>query len=369
MARPIKVGITHGDINGISYEIILKALGDERITEICTPVIFGSAKLIAYFKKILGIDNFHFNQIKDPADAQEGVINLYNISPEEFKVDLGLPTEESGRAALLALEKGVESLKEGSIDVLVTAPINKHAIHGENFNFPGHTEYLQNRLAETPAEGEKEEKALMVLFNDNLKVALVTTHLPISALSEAITKESVADTIRRFNDSLRKDFAILRPRIAVLSLNPHAGDNGLIGTEEESAIIPAISEAVENDIVCLGPFAADGFFGSGAYRNFDGVVAMYHDQGLAPFKGLAENKGVNFTAGLPFIRTSPDHGTGYDIVAKNQADETSMRDAIYSAIDIFRNRSAFNRATQNPLKKQYIERGADKTVDLTKDSL
>ncbi|MCM1290818.1 MAG: 4-hydroxythreonine-4-phosphate dehydrogenase PdxA [Prevotella sp.] len=363
MSKLVRVGITHGDINGISYEILLKLFSDERITELCTPIIFGSAKLMAYFKKHCGIDNFHFNQIKNASEAQDGCVNLVNISNNEFKLDLGQATKEGGAAALLALEMAVESLKTGLIDVLVTSPINKHAIHGEEFNFSGHTEYLESRLA------QNDDKALMILFDGNLRVALVTTHLPISELHDNITKDSVLDTIKRLDQSLRRDFLIERPRIAILSLNPHNGDEGLIGDEEQTAIIPAIKEAVDEGIVCLGPYAADGFFGSESYRKYDGVVAMYHDQGLAPFKALSQSSGVNFTAGLPYVRTSPDHGTGYDIVGKNMADETSLRQAVYEAIDIYRNRNIYDKAVSNPLRKQYVERGADKTVDLTKDTL
>lgn len=362
MAKPVRVGITHGDINGISYEIILKALADERMPELCTPVIFGSPKLVAYFRKNLNIDEFRFTQVND-GEVRDGEINLVSISQDEFKVEMGQPTEESGRAALLSLEYGVEALKSGMIDILVTAPINKHAIQSDKFQFKGHTEYLESELG---AEGDK---ALMILFDDFLRVALVTTHEPVKDLASCITCENVLDTIRRFSSSLKRDFGFDRPRIAVLSLNPHNGDGGLLGDDEQQAIIPAISEAQDEGIAAFGPYAADGFFGSGAYRKFDGVVAMYHDQGLAPFKALAENRGVNFTAGLPFVRTSPDHGTGYDIAGKNLADATSMREAIYKGIDIYRNRRIYDRASSHPLRKQYVERGADKTVDLTKDEL
>lgn len=363
MARNIRVGFSHGDINGISYEVLLKALEDERMLELCTPVIFGSVKLMAYFKKLFGLEDLRFNQIKDVADAQDGVVNVINVSQEEFKVELGEATEESGRAAFLALEEGVKALVNKDIDVIVTAPINKNAIHSEEFNFPGHTEYLEERI------GEEGDKALMILFDDELRIALVTTHLPLAELPSNITSDKVLDTVRRFNKTLKRDFSLPRPRIAVLGLNPHNGDDGLLGNEEQEQIIPAIKTANEEGIVCLGPYAADGFFGSGAYRKFDGVVAMYHDQGLAPFKALSGSRGVNFTAGLPFVRTSPDHGTGYDIAGKNIADATSMREAIYKGIDIYRSRMAYDKASANPLRKQYVERGVDKTVDLTKDSI
>lgn len=362
MAKPIRVGITHGDINGISYEIILKTLADERILELCTPVIFGSSKLMTYFRKNLNLEEIRFSQVRD-GEISDGEINLVNISQEEFKVDCGQPTEESGRAAILSLETAVDALRGGMIDILVTAPINKYAVQNDKFQFVGHTEYLQSAI------GNEGDHALMVLFDDFVRVALVTTHKSIRELPDSITKDSVLDTIRRFNSTLKRDFAFDCPRIAVLSFNPHNGDNGLLGDEEQTAVIPAIAEAQNDGIVAFGPYAADGFFGSGAYEKFDGVVAMYHDQGLAPFKALAENRGVNFTAGLPFVRTSPDHGTGYDIAGKNVADPTSMREAIYKGIDIYRNRRAFDRASAHPLRKQYVERGADKTVDLTKEEL
>jgi len=355
------VGITHGDINGVSYEVIIKALSDERIAELCTPIIFGSAKLMSYYKKTLGIEEFATHQIYSAEDAREGVINLVNISDEEFKVDPGKATKESGQAALISLQCGVNALRSGDIDVLVTAPINKDTIQSEEFNFPGHTEFLEAEL------GEEGDKALMVLFNDLMRIALVTTHLPLKDVTLGITKENVSDKIRLFNSVLKKDFGIDGPRIAVLSLNPHSGDNGLLGKEEQEAIIPAIEETFGEGIYAFGPYAADGFFGSGKEILFDGVLAMYHDQGLIPLKASSQGTSVNFTGGLPFIRTSPDHGTAYDIAGKNKASGNSMREAIYRAIDIFRTRKTFERITSNPLKRQYVERGADKTIDMTKE--
>lgn len=362
MNRPIRVGITHGDINGISHEVMIKALCVEGMTDLCTPVIFGSAKLFSYFKRQLGVEEFNINQIHEASQARNGHINLVNISDEEFKVEPGKATAESGRAALLSLQAAVDALKEGSIDVLVTAPINKDTIQSDEFHFPGHTEYLEEELGE-----EGEDKALMILFNDLMRVALVTTHLPLSRVSEEISKEKVAEKIRLFNSVLKRDFGIDGPKIAVLSLNPHAGDNGLLGNEEEESIRPAIEETFEEGIFVFGPYAADGFFGSCREILFDGVLAMYHDQGLIPLKASSQDKGVNYTGGLPFIRTSPDHGTAYDIAGKNKASGESMREAIFKAIDIFRTRQTYDRVTSNPLKKQYVERGADKTVDLTKE--
>lgn len=363
MNRPIRVGITHGDINGISYEIILKALADERIPELCTPVLFGSARLLAYFRKHLGIETALFNQCASTADIHDGECNIVNIAADELKVETGRPTEESGRAALLALEQATEAIAAGEIDVLVTAPINKKAIQGDGFNFPGHTEYLQDRL------GGEDDHALMILFNDDLRVALVTTHLPLRDIPGALTREKVADTVKALAATLRRDFAIERPRIAVLGLNPHSGDDGLLGSEEAEIIAPAIDDCSAAHILAFGPYPADGFFGSGMWKKFDGVVAMYHDQGLAPFKTLAGTSGVNYTACLPFVRTSPDHGTGYDIAGRGIADPASMLQAIYKAIDIYRNRRDYDRASANPLRRQYVERGADKTIDLSKEEL
>lgn len=360
MSQSIRVGITHGDPNGISYEVIIKALADERMYELCTPVVFGSAKLIGYYRKTLGIDDVNYNGITELENIRDGYPNIFNISQEEFKVDMGIPTAESGRAALMSIEAACDALKSGDIDVLVTAPISKEAIRMAGSSYPGHTEMLQDLIGEGA-------KATMILFDDHIKVALVTTHLPLRSVANAITAESVTNAITTLSESLKRDFRIERPKIAVLALNPHGGDNGVAGTEEHDVITPAIAQCMEHKILAFGPYPADGFFGTGAYRNFDGVLAMYHDQGLAPFKLLAGCNGVNYTAGLPYVRTSPDHGTGYDIVGRGVADETSMRQAIYAALDIFRARVDYDRATANPLRKQYQERGADRTIDLTKD--
>lgn len=362
MQRPIRVGITHGDINGISYEVILKTLGDERMTEICTPVVFGSGKLVGYYRKALGIEDFNYNTISSAEDARDGAINIVNISEEEFRVDIGRPTLESGRAAVMALDAATEALCDGQIDVLVTAPISKDAVHQAGFEFPGHTEYLQARLGEG-------SEALMVLFSEPLRVALATTHMPLSDVAGAISADLVEQKVRTLDATLRRDFRIERPRIAVLSVNPHNGDNGVLGSEETEKLAPALEKLIEDKILVFGPYAADGFFGAGMHRKFDGILAMYHDQGLTPFKALAGQTGVNFTAGLEYIRTSPDHGTGYDIAGRGEADPTSMREAIYEAIDIYRARAAFDRASANPLRKQYVERGADKTIDPDAETL
>lgn len=350
----LKIGITHGDINGVGYEVIIKALGAEGMLDQCVPVVYGSAKLVAYYKKVLGVDNFSINQISDASHAKEGVVNLVNISDEEFKVEMGQPTPESGRAALLSLEKATEALKNGTIDALVTAPINKYAIHGDKFPFSGHTEYLEAKFI--TESGADFRNALMILYSGDFRVALVTTHLPLKDVSGAITKELIKSKLHQLNKSLVQDFAATCPRIAVLSLNPHSGDNGVLGQEEETQIIPAIKECFDEGVFALGPFAADGFFGTLAFRKFDAVLAMYHDQGLAPFKLYAAQDGVNFTAGLPIVRTSPDHGTAYDIAGKNLADAESMRHAIFEAIDITRRRRQYKKAAANPLRKQHPER-------------
>lgn len=358
----IKVGITHGDINGIGYEVILKTFGDLRIAELCVPVIYGSTKVAAYHRKALELPPVTFNLIQDAVDAEINKINVINCIADDVKVELGKSTKVAGDASLKALERATADLAEGLIDVLVTAPINKDNIQQDDFHFPGHTEYLEQKF------GDDKTKSLMILAKDDLRVALVTGHLPLSEVAPSITKESIKQKLAIFNDSLRRDFNIGKPRIAVLALNPHAGENGLLGNEENDIIAPALKAAEESGILCFGPFAADGFFGSGLYNSFDGVLAMYHDQGLAPFKTLAMEEGVNFTAGLPIIRTSPAHGTAYGIAGKNEASEISFRQAIYMALDTFRSRVEYDTAHANPLRKLYYEKGGDNEVlDLTKE--
>lgn len=355
----IKIGITHGDINGIGYEVILKMLDDNRILELCTPIIYGSAKIAAFYRKALGMQQQQLLQINNVAEARDGAVNIINVVGEECKVEPGQSTKEAGAAAFAALEKAVQDVSAGALDAIVTAPINKDNIQSDLFTFPGHTEYLEASVG---------GKALMVLFNRDIRVALVTTHLPISKIAENITAERIVEKLKIFSDSLRSDFAIVHPRIAVLALNPHAGENGLLGSEEQDVIIPAITAAKEQGVECYGPYAADGFFGSGLFKHFDGILAMYHDQGLAPFKTMAMDSGVNFTAGLPIVRTSPDHGTGYDIAGEGKASEQSMREALYAAIDIARNRERYKEMTANPLRRQYFDKSKDNVVlDLTKE--
>ncbi len=358
MSRHIRVGITHGDMNGIGYEVIIKALDDELMPELFTPVIFGSDKAMAFYRKALGCEELRVRRVASAAEASDNAVNLVDVMTEDVKANPGVPDEAAGRAALLALEAACAALEAGEIDALVTAPIDKNTIHGEGFDFPGHTEYLEARFrSEEDADGGK---ALMILFNEMLRVALVTTHLPVSKIAEHITAAAVTDTVERFAGSLRRDFRCERPRIAVLGLNPHCGDHGIAGDEDDTVIRPAVDALRERGIMAFGPYAADGFFGSGAYRKFDGVVAMYHDQGLAPFKTIAGTDGVNFTAGLKYVRTSPDHGTGYDIAGKGVADPLSMRHAIYAALDILRSRRDFDHAARNPLKPLQERKAKDK---------
>lgn len=347
----IRVAITHGDTNGIGYEVIFKAFSDPAMFDLCTPIIYGSPKVAAYHRKTLDLPT-NFSIISNVEDAKEGRLNLLTTFEEDVKVELGTPSKEAGTAALKALDRAMDDYKKGLYDVLVTAPINKDTIHSEAFNFCGHTEYLQ-------AKAGNGQKALMILMNDKLRVALVTTHLPISDVASAITKDAIKEKVTIFFNSLKRDFRVSSPRIAVLSLNPHAGDNGVIGNEEKDIIVPAIQELTENGIQCFGPYAADGFFGNRTYDNFDGVLAMYHDQGLAPFKAIAMGDGVNFTAGLPIVRTSPAHGTAFEIAGKGVADENSFRHAIYTAIDIFRNRINYDEPLANPLQKLYHEKRDD----------
>ncbi len=347
----IKIGITQGDVNGIGYEVILKAFEDPTMLELCTPIVYGSPKIMTYHRKALEMET-SFTIINSAAEAVQGKLNVVNCCDDEVKVELGKPSKESGKAAFDALEKAMAEYKEGLFDVLVTAPIHKQMIQSENFTFPGHTEYIE----QCAGEGAK---ALMILANETLRVALVTGHIPVAQIAPTLTQELIVEKLTIFSAALKTDFGIGAPRIAVLALNPHASDGGLIGTEEETILTPAIKTAREQGIICYGPYPADGFMGSGAFSHFDGVLAMYHDQGLIPFKTLAMENGVNYTAGLPIIRTSPDHGTAFDIAGKNQASADSFRQAIYMGIDIYRNRKNDTEAKRNPLRKLYFEKRDD----------
>lgn len=338
----IVVGITHGDINSISYEVIIKALMDSRIMDSCIPVVYGSPKVAAYHRKALNIDNFSFNHIKSIDEASPKRANIINCIDENIRVELGKNTPEAGESSIQALEIAAQDLSVGKIDVLVTAPINKHNVQSEKFNFTGHTEFFETRFESTGA--------LMFMVSDFLRIGVVTGHIPISKVSEYITKESILNKLRIMNKSLIEDFGIRKPRIAVLGLNPHAGDNGVIGNEEQKEIIPALDASRDENILAFGPFPADGFFASSNYMKFDAILAMYHDQGLIPFKSLNKEGGVNFTAGLSVVRTSPAHGTAFDIAGKGEALPDSLLKAIYLAIDIFKERSTYKELTANPLK-------------------
>lgn len=344
----IRIGITHGDLNGVGYEVILKTFANEAMYDMCIPIVYGSPKAAIFHRKNLGL-NTNFQTIASADEAVGGCLNMIPCFDEEVKIDLGQPSAESGKAAFLSLQRAVEDYKEGLIDAIVTAPINKATIHSEQFPFSGHTEYFEHELG-NPGD------SLMILMSAVMRVALVTTHLPLKDVAAAIKTEDVEHRIEQLQRSLYRDFLITAPRIAVLGLNPHNGDGGLLGSEEEEIVSPAIKNMREKGIQCFGPYAADGFFGNGLYKHFDAVLAMYHDQGLAPFKALCGGEGVNFTAGLEVVRTSPDHGTAYDIAGKGEADETSFRHAIYAAIDIVRCRKEVDEATANPLKITRSER-------------
>lgn len=362
MSELVKVGITHGDVNGIGYELLLKTFEDTRMLEIANPVIYGSSKSTSYHRKVLDYKPIPLHTISRADDCIEGKINFINCVKEEIKIEIGAASSEAGEASYTALDRATKDLKNNKIDVLVTLPINKDTIQNEQFQFPGHTEFLQERFSDSG------EKALMILASENLRVALVTTHMPISEVSGSITKDLILDKLKTLDFSLKSDFRIENPRIAVLGLNPHAGENGLLGKEELEIIAPAIKTAQDSGILCVGTFAADGFFGTEKYKEFDAVLAMYHDQGLVPFKTIAMNSGVNYTAGLSIVRTSPDHGTAYDIAGKGEASEESFRQAIYMAIDIFNNRKAYYEARENPLRKMFFDRGKDdEKLDLSKD--
>ncbi|MCL2435461.1 MAG: 4-hydroxythreonine-4-phosphate dehydrogenase PdxA [Lentimicrobiaceae bacterium] len=332
MEQLYKIGITHGDLNGISYEVIMKALADPKIMEVCTPMVYGLAKAASYHRKVLEMNDFTFQFVKNAQQATPKKPNLLNLRDDEIRIVLGETSEISGKMAELALTTACNDLKGNLIDAIVTAPINKSNIQSPAFKFAGHTEFFSAQF--------NAQNTMMLMVAENLKVGFVTNHTPINETGKILNTELVLRKIKILDNSLIKDFLCTNPKIAVLSLNPHAGDNGLLGREEIDIIKPAINQAFEQNINAFGPFPADGFFASGQYKQFDAVLAMYHDQGMIPFKILAYEGGVNFTAGLPVVRTSPAHGTGYDIAGKNMASPASMRNAIYLAVDILKNRKA-----------------------------
>ena len=354
--KPIIAGISHGDINGIGYEVIIKALMESTINEICVPVVYGSPKVAAYHRKALNINNFSFNNIRTAEEANPKRANLINCLDDNIRVELGKSTPQGGEAALISLEKAVSDINNGKIDVLVTAPIDKKNIQSEKFRFSGHTEYLKSKAG----AGD----VLMFMIGESVRIGVATGHVPLSRVPAMITPDLLLSKLRLMNQSLIIDFGIRRPRIAVLGLNPHAGDDSLLGSEEAEVITPAIQQALKENMLIFGPFPADGFFGAGSFAKFDGILAMYHDQGITPFKALSFDTGVNFTAGLPFVRTSPVHGTAFHIAGKGEASENSFRQAIYLACDIFRNRQMYAEITHNPLRHQEIEIHADRVDEL-----
>ena len=351
----VKVGISIGDFNGIGPEIIMKALKDKAITDFFTPIIFGSGKLFTYQKNIFKLQQLNFNYITDATQAQSDKINMVNLTKENVNVEMGVPTEESIRMAIDSLEAATNALMKGEIDVLVTAPINKDEMMKHGFAHAGHTGYLEEKFG---------KKGLMFLVTNDLKVAVSTHHIPISQVAESISKEKIKKQIKMLNQCLVEDFEIPRPKIAVLGLNPHSGDGGVIGKEEIEIIEPAIKELFDNGVLAFGPFPADSFFQPNKYKNYDAVLAMYHDQGLAPFKTIAYEEGVNYTAGLPFIRTSPDHGVAYDIAGKNLADEQSFSEALFMAVKIFNNRQEYNDLMTNRMRprRNAVNNGVDEDL-------
>lgn len=345
--RKIRVAITQGDTNGIGYELIFRAFAGTEILDLCTPIIYGSPKIATYHDNALDL-NAKFTIINDASEARDGRVNLLTVFDDDVKVELGTPTEESGNAGLRAIDRALADYQQGLFDVLVTAPIDNN----DAFHFSGQSRYIEDHI-------ECDGQGLSILTSDDLRVALVTRNLPLHQVAESITKENIEATAKKFYESLRRDFRISNPRIAVLSINPKAGDNGLLGTEEQEIISPAIEELAKDDIEAFGPYATDRLFGTGDYDYFDGILAMYYDQGLAPFRAIAPDSGVNYTAGLPIVRTAPEVGASFDIAGRNEADATPMLHAIYLAIDIFRHRKEYDEAGTNPLPKLYHEKKDD----------
>lgn len=348
----LRIGITQGDTNGIGYEVIIKCLSDARLLDMCTPVIYGSSKSFGYYRKLIAeTENIVTNVVATAKEAHPKRVNIVNCVPD-MQIEPGQLTHEGSKSAIAALEKAVEELKAGYIDVLVTAPFNKRAVNQETFHFPGHTEYLVSEF------GQKE--GVMFLCADKMRVGVATNHLPIAKVPGALSEELILSKLRIINESLKRDFCIVKPKIAVLGLNPHAGDRGFLGSEEINIISPAIEKAGQEGILAFGPYPPDGFFSINMQYNFDAVLAMYHDQGLIPFKSIAFDAGVNFTAGLPIVRTSPDHGTAFDLAGKNKANPQSMMSAIYMAMDIYRNRIRYDRMNANPMPVKEFEAPREK---------
>ncbi len=341
--KKIKVAITHGDINGVGYEVILKTFADSRMFDFCTPIVYGSTKVASYHKKLLTSmpQEMTFSSVRDAADAQDNKFNFVNLTQDEIKIDLGKSTDLAGRLARESLSRACADLKAGKVDVLVTAPINKRNIQAADFDFPGHTEYLSHQFGSS---------SLMLMVCDRIRIGIVTNHFALKDVPGALTHDLLREKIIMLNESLKRDFGLTRPKIAVLALDPHAGDDGVIGDFDKRVIRPVIDEVQSEGVLAYGPFPSDGFFGSSEFNKFDGVLALYHDQGLIPFKLMSFTEGVNYTAGLPYVRTSPAHGTGYDIAGKDKASEQSFRSAVYLACNILRNRKEYDELNANPLK-------------------
>ena len=352
----MRIGISIGDINGIGLEVIIKTLSNSSITNLCTPVIYGNSKVVAYHKNIVGIPEFNYQNAKNIGGISKGKINVVNCWQDQANVTLGIVTADAGRFAHKSLDWAIADLKSKSIDALVTAPINKSAMQMGKFPYPGHTEYLTDNFGV--------EESLMMMVSDELRIGLVTNHISVRKIGDKINKSLILKKLNIFYKSLQTDFGIDKPKIAILGLNPHAGDNGLIGDEELTMIKPVVDECKKKGKLVMGPFAADGFFGSAQFKKFDGILAMYHDQGLVPFKALTFGNGLNYTAGLPIVRTSPDHGTGFDIAGQNLADPSSFRTALFAAIDIARSRKEYAEDHANPLKnrKEALENSVDETI-------
>jgi len=343
----IKIGITHGDVNGISYEIMINALHDHRICELFTPIIYGLSKVLSFQRKNMGANDFNYKIVNNARQAYQKKVNIVNISNDEIKIEFGTSTKEAGELAYKALDHACNDLKSGNIQALVTAPLNKSNIQSDEFNFSGHTEYLTSFFGA--------ESALMLMVFNGIRIGTVTGHLPLKNVASTITPELILSKLDILHHSLELDFNIRKPKIALLSINPHAGDDGVIGNEDNEVVMPAIRQAKEKGYLVYGPYPADGFFGSGTFKKFDATLAMYHDQGLVPFKILAFEGGVNFTAGLPIVRTSPAHGTAYDKAGKNISSSDAMRQALYLAIDIYQNRQAYEKRNANPLGTGLID--------------
>lgn len=344
--RRVRIGLTHGDFNGISYEIIIKALQDNRLLEMFTPVIYGLSRVLSYNRKNLNANEFNFNSIKDSSFIRNNKINIINLTDDEVRIEYGKSNAIAGHYSHMALERAVEDLKSRKINVVVTAPINKENIQSDTFQFPGHTEFFAEEF------GKKDY--LMLMVSGDLRIGTITGHIPLAQVPAAITEDLILSKINVLEESLRVDFGIEKPKIAILGLNPHAGENGKIGNEEIDIIKPAINKAKKKGLLVFGTFPADGFFAS-AYKKYDGILSMYHDQGLIPFKTLAFESGVNYTAGLPIVRTSPAHGTAYDKAGKNISSPASLRSALYLGLDIYKNRMKYIEMNKNPLASNLIE--------------